>query len=162
MFCSACGAQIQPNFSICPNCQRPISATITPSLPGRFDRHVHILGILWIICGGLFLIPGFVLLAIGNMVRMAIPVHETIGRFIGPLVLSVIGGSLFIVAACGILVGWGLITLQPWARMAAIVIGIVSLLHPPFGTALGIYTLWVLLTDQGGAEYERLASAHAA
>jgi hypothetical protein len=74
-------------------------------------------------------------------------------------VLSVIGGSLFIVAACGILLGWGLLRLQPWARMAAIVVGIVALLHPPFGTALGIYTLWVLLTDQGGVEYDRLAHA---
>jgi hypothetical protein len=43
--------------------------------------------------------------------------------------------------------------------MAAIVVGIVALLHPPFGTALGIYTLWVLLTDQGGVEYDRLAHA---
>jgi hypothetical protein len=117
------------------------------------------LGILWIIAGALFVIPGFVLIIISNMVRFAIPVHEGLGRFIAPLVLSIIGGSLFIVAACGILVGWGLIRLQPWARMAAIVIGIVALLHPPFGTALGIYTLWVLLTDQGGAEYDRLAHA---
>jgi hypothetical protein len=48
---------------------------------------------------------------------------------------------------------------QSWARIAAIVLGIVSLLHPPFGTALGIYTLWVLLSDQGGVEYDRLARA---
>lgn len=103
MFCSACGAQIQPNFSICPNCQRSISAAVTPSLPGRFDRHLHTLGILWIIAGALFVIPGFVLLIISNMVRFAIPVHETMGRFIAPLVLSIIGGSLFIVAALSLI-----------------------------------------------------------
>ena len=159
MFCSACGAQIQPHYSICPNCQRPISAAMTPSLPGRFDRHVHILGILWIIAGALFLIPAFILVIVSNFVRFAIPAAETLGRFVAPLVLSVIGGSLFIVAACGILLGWGLLRLQPWARMAAIVVGIVALLHPPFGTALGIYTLWVLLTDQRGVEYDRLAHA---
>jgi hypothetical protein len=96
---------------------------------------------------------------VSNFVRVAIPATETLGRFVVPLVLSAIGGSLFIVAACGILLGWGLLRLQPWARMAAIVVGIVALLHPPFGTALGIYTLWVLLTDQGGVEYDRLAHA---
>ena len=159
MFCSACGAQIQWHYSICPHCQRPISAAMTPSLPGRFDRHVHILGILWIIAGALFLIPAFILVIVSNFVRFAIPATETLGRFVAPLVLSVIGASLFIVAACGILLGWGLLRLQPWARMAAIVGGIVALLHPPFGTALGIYTLWVLLTDQGGVEYDRLAHA---
>lgn len=96
---------------------------------------------------------------ISGVVRLAIPATETVGRFVAPLVLSIIGGSFFIVALGGMLVGWGLIKFQPWARMAAIVLGIVSLLHPPFGTALGIYTLWVLLSDQGGVAYQRLARA---
>jgi hypothetical protein len=96
-------------------------------------------------------------MTISSIVRVAIPATETVGRAVAPLVLSIIGGSLFLVAAGGILVGWGLLKHQSWARIAAIVLGIVSLLHPPFGTALGIYTLWVLLSDQGGAEYDRLA-----
>ena len=105
------------------------------------------------------MIPGFVLMTLSGVARLAIPAAETVGRYVAPLVLSIIGASLFVVAAGGILVGWGLLKHQPWARVAAIVLGIVSLLHPPFGTALGIYTLWVLLSDQGGAEYERLAHA---
>jgi len=159
MFCSACGAQIQPHFSVCPNCQRPIPSAVALTLPGRLDRHLHTLGILWLIAGGLFVIPGLILMILSNVVRLAVPATETLGRFVAPLVLSIIGGSLFLVAAGGILVGWGLMKLQPWARIAAIVLGIVSLLHPPFGTALGIYTLWVLLSDQGGVEYDRLVHA---
>jgi hypothetical protein len=127
------------------------------TLPGRLDRHLRTLGILWCIAGALFLIPGLLLMTISSIVRVAIPATEALGRLLAPLVLSVIGGSLFVVAAGGILVGWGLLNHQPWARIAAIVLGIVSLLHPPFGTALGIYTLWVLLSDQGGVEYDRLA-----
>jgi hypothetical protein len=128
-------------------------------LPGRLDRHLRILGILWVVAGAIFLIPGAVLMTLSGVVHLAIPAAESVGRFVAPLVLSIIGGSLFLVAAGGILVGWGLLKHQPWARVAAIVLGIVSLLHPPFGTALGIYTLWVLLSDQGGAEYDRLAHA---
>jgi len=157
MFCSACGAQIQPQFTVCPNCQRPVPSAVAISLPGRLDRHLRTLGILWVVAGALFVIPGLILMTISSIVRVAIPATETVGRLVAPLVLSIIGGSLFIVAAGGILVGWGLLKHEPWARIAAIVLGIVSLLHPPFGTALGIYTLWVLLSDQGGAEYERLA-----
>ena len=159
MFCSACGAPIQPQLSVCPNCHRSIPTISPVPLPGRLDRHLHILGTLWVIAGALFLIPGIVLMMLSGVVRVAVPAAETIGRFVAPLVLSIIGGSLFLVAAGGILVGWGLLKHQPWARVAAIVLGIVSLLHPPFGTALGIYTLWVLLSDQGGVEYDHLANA---
>ncbi len=157
MFCSACGNQLQPQSSACSNCGRPVPGTFTITLPGQIERHLHILGILWIVAGALFLIPGFVLMTIGGIVRVSIPATETIGRFVAPLVLSLVGGSLFLVAAGGILTGWGLLNHRPWARMLAIVLGVISLLHPPFGTALGIYTLWILLSDQGGAEYDRLA-----
>lgn len=159
MFCSGCGAPIQPHFTVCPNCRRPIASAVATTLPGRLDRHLRTLGILWIIAGAIFAIPGLVLMTLSGVVRLAIPAAETVGRFVAPLVLSIIGGSLFIVAAGGILAGWGLLKHQPWARMVAIVLGIVSLLHPPFGTALGIYTLWVLLSDQASAEYDHLVGA---
>jgi len=44
----------------------------------------------------------------------------------------------------GLLAGYGLLTRKPWARVLAIVVGILSLLNFPIGTAIGIYTLWVL------------------
>jgi hypothetical protein len=56
-------------------------------------------------------------------------------------------------------VGWGLMQHQPWARIAAIVLGVLAIFHPPLGTALGIYTLWVLLADEGGLEYQRMTRA---
>lgn len=159
MFCSSCGAQIQPELTVCPNCRRPIPTGVAITLPGRLDRHLRTLGIFWVVAGALFVIPGLVLMTISSIVRTAIPATESVARVAAPLVLSIIGGSLFLVAVGGILVGWGLLKHQSWARIAAIVLGIVSLLHPPFGTALGIYTLWVLLSDQGGVEYDRLARA---
>jgi hypothetical protein len=159
MFCDACGAQIQSQFNVCPNCGRPIRSAVAGTLPSRLERHLRTVGVLWIIAGALLVIPGFVLMTVSNIVRVVIPATENVGRIVAPLVLSIVGGSLFIVAAGGILVGWGLLKHRCWARTAAIVLGIISLLHPPFGTALGIYTLWVLLSHQGGAEYERLASA---
>ena len=38
-------------------------------------------------------------------------------------------------------------------------LGFLALLRPPFGTALGIYTLWVLLPQQSAQEYEQLSSS---
>lgn len=158
MFCSSCGAQIQPQLTVCPNCHRPVPSAAVTTGPSRLQRHLRTLGILWIIAGAIFVIPGLVLMTLSSVVRLSIPDTETVGRFVAPLVLSIIGGSLFLVAAAGILVGWGLLKHQSWARIAAIVLGIISLLHPPFGTALGIYTLWVLLPTESGVEYDRLTA----
>jgi hypothetical protein len=122
MFCSACGAPVQPTFTVCPNCQRPIPSVLPVTPQGRLDHHLHILGTLWVIAGALFVIPGFVLMMISGVVRLAVPATETIGLFVALMVLSIIGGSLFLVAAGGIFVGWGLLKHQPWARLAAIVL----------------------------------------
>jgi len=39
------------------------------------------------------------------------------------------------------------------------VVGFISLFNIPLGTALGIYTLWVLLPTQSDDEYQALAKA---
>jgi hypothetical protein len=124
---------------------------------GRVARNLNTLGILWMVVGGLWLIPSIVLLLLGTVVHLAIPGSETVARALGPLVLVVLGGALTLVASACFLAGWGLKQKQPWARILALVLGVVSLLHPPFGTALGIYTLYVLLPSHAGDEYARIA-----
>jgi hypothetical protein len=41
--------------------------------------------------------------------------------------------------------------------MLAIIIAIISLFKIPFGTVLGIYTLWVLVPSESAVEYEAIA-----
>ena len=60
-------------------------------------------------------------------------------------------------AVLGLIAGWGLLERQPWARTLSIVLACFSLLNAPFGTALGIYTLWALLPAKSEEEYNRLA-----
>lgn len=135
------------------------TAVASFSQPSRLERHLRTLGILWIVVGILFMIPAIAMTILSGVVHIAIPATAEVGRYVGPLVMSIIGGSLFILAAGGVLVGWGLMNRQSWARIVAVILGILALFHPPFGTALGIYTLWVLLSDQAGEEYNRLARA---
>jgi hypothetical protein len=73
--------------------------------------------------------------------------------------LSSIGAVFLLGGALAILTGWGLLARQPWARMLAIVSGALSLLDIPFGTALGIYTLWVMLPPESEQEYRTLSRA---
>ena len=58
-----------------------------------------------------------------------------------------------------LLLAWGLFERQPWARVLALVLGILALLRIPFGTALGIYTLWVLAPEESAHEYDQLVNS---
>lgn len=77
--------------------------------------------------------------------------------FMGGLVFgerdAIRGGIGFIVLALalslpGLIAGIGLRRFRRWARIVAIPYGVVHLVVFPIGTALGIYTLWVLLTPK--------------
>jgi len=157
MFCNRCGTQLQPDFNLCPKCGAPVGANaVRPARSSRLQRHLRTLGIFWIIIGVLWVIPSAVLMVLSRAPHIMIGDEAFTRHFMPPLFFSL--GSLFlVVAAGGILVGWGLMNRERWARITAIVLGILALFHPPFFTALGIYTLWVLLPADSAAEYERFS-----
>jgi hypothetical protein len=110
------------------------------------------------VIGGLFLIPAVGLMVFGQGLHLMLHEQEPWpGLF--QLLLYVAGSTLVILAAGGVCVGLGLMQRAPWARTAAIILGVLALFHPPLGTALGVYSLWVLLADERGEEYRLLAGA---
>jgi len=121
-------------------------------------RHISLLGALWIAFSVVRLIPGVALMVFGHMrfPFMFMPIPAPIRLFLAPF-LGAIGLLISGFAIAGVIAGWGLLTHTPWARMLAIVLGCISLIHFPFGTALGVYTLWVLIPERAEAEYQRLA-----
>ena len=48
---------------------------------------------------------------------------------------------------------------QRWPRIPALILAGLNLLSIPFGTALGIYTFWVLLPSEHEQEYRELTQA---
>jgi hypothetical protein len=162
MFCNQCRTELQPDYNVCPKCGTPVGRLAPPlPVPGRtrLERHLPTLGILWIVAGALFLIPSFVLLTLGSVAHLEMPGAQEVMRMLGPPLLFLIGATLLLVAAGGICAGWGLMQRQRWARTAALILGFLALIHPPFGTALGIYTIWVLLANNAGADYNQMARA---
>ena len=67
-------------------------------------------------------------------------------------ILGIAGTALALVlllfSAPGLITGWGLLKLRPWARILGIVLAVIGLINFPIGTAVGIYGLWVLLTKE--------------
>jgi hypothetical protein len=78
--------------------------------------------------------------------------------FLHPLLIA-LGVFVLGKAVASFAAGWGLLQRESWARVLTLVVGFLSLFNPPFGTALGIYTLWVLLPSNAEAEYRALRQA---
>jgi uncharacterized membrane protein (DUF2068 family) len=74
-------------------------------------------------------------------------------------ILTVVGWMLLAGSILGLVTGWGLLQREPWARGLAVVMACLNLVHMPFGTILGIYTLWVLLPAASEQEYRSVARA---
>src|SRR5262249_31644192 len=125
----------------------------------RLQKHLRTLGILWIIVGALFLLPALAVMILGTTATMFLPFHDAVMHNVGPFLVFIAGSTLLILGLGGVCVGWSLMERRPWARIVAIILGVLALLHPPFGTALGIYTLWVLLSNDAEAQYQQLSRA---
>ncbi len=156
MFCDHCGKPIPPGASFCQACGRSLSASPATAAGGRVAKHVRLLGILWIAYSFLHLLGGGVLMIMANTVfgRMG---HAEVDApaFLQPM-LSFIGLLVLAKAAAGLAAGWGLLERQSWARVLALIVGVISLLNLPFGTALGIFTIWVLLSPKAAEQYQAL------
>jgi len=113
------------------------------------ETHVKVLAILHIVFSSLSLLAALIiLLATGAVTSIVGTAADPSDAQIAIPFIRLGGGAaaLFFIAlgVPGLVVGVGLLKLRPWARILGIVISALDLTHIPFGTALGIYGLWVL------------------
>jgi len=122
------------------------------------SRHVELLGLLHLIWGGLGVLVGvsLVVLAAGAGAIAAMPDHADTSVAAG-LTGILLGGTGLALVAGGLLSAWvgaGLRRHRAPARIAALALAILNLFLLPFGTALGIYTLWTLVHHDAHALFE--------
>jgi hypothetical protein len=166
MFCDGCGSTVQPGQGFCSRCGKQVVGPVTSLQPyrGRVQQHVHLLGILWLAMSAFNAVGGMVLFIVahtifGRMHQYGAPNTPT--SFLHPL-LSLLAIFVLFKAACGFIAGWGLMQREPWARVLALVLSFISLFNIPFGTAIGVYTMWVLLPSQSQQEFDVLVASRAA
>jgi hypothetical protein len=132
---------------------------------GRVQGHIHLLGILWLAFSAFNAVGGLVLFVVANTLlahlhEMGAPPQVPTG-FLQPLV-STLAIIILAKSACGFIAGWGILHRESWGRITVLVLAFISLFHIPFGTAIGVYSLWVLLPAQSEQEYNNLVEATAA
>jgi tetrahydromethanopterin S-methyltransferase subunit D len=121
------------------------------------QQHVTILGWLYVVGHAIFLAIGaFVFLL---LVGLAPVTGEPEPMWILTLVGTSVGVLMAVLGLPGLLAGYGLLTRKSWARILAIVVGILNLINFPLGTAIGIYTVWVLLQPTATEYFEAAAPA---
>ena len=154
MYCNFCGNALFANQTVCSKCG---NAIVGRSLVSRVEQHVRLLGILWIAYALFHALGGCILLIVSHTILGPFSSGEH-PAFLHPL-LTGIALFLLLKAGASLVAGFGLLERQGWGRPLALVMAFIALISVPFGTALGVYTLWVLMSPQADAEYHRIAAS---
>jgi len=159
MFCNYCGSSVASEQAVCSNCGKSTTgARIASAARTRVIEHLHVLAILWFVDGALFLVPAFIMALLAAVVTVPMAWHgaNKIALVIAPGLFVALSVFFLLSATLRFIVGWSLLKTQSWGRSFALVMAFLNLIHLPFGTALGIYTLFVLLPDAAGDEYRQI------
>lgn len=168
MYCSGCGQALVPGQPFCPRCGRP-AAPVVPPVPGlqfeleNYAGKIRMLSIFWFVYGVFSLLTGVLGLTIakaffshhfGNWNGPWGPGGDP--QWFGPAFIHLIWIAVLFRTALAIAAGWALMERSKWGRVLAIVAAIFCMLKIPFGTALGIWTLVMLLGYRNTTLYEQL------
>jgi hypothetical protein len=187
MYCNGCGQALVAGQGFCPRCGlasglgMPIPPNANPYgsyFRGTFslaavERRVNALAVGWLVYAGLMALTGLIGLAFahawmnghfggfGPWAGHGFGHRYWDGPWNGSLmpfaILRFARFVLFLKVAFALAAGVGLMQKASWGRWVAIVAGCLSLFHPLLGTALGIWTLIVLLNAPNAAGYEAMA-----
>ena len=121
-------------------------------------HHVEFLGTLFIVWGLLTVVVGVSTLALGVGAATLVTSAGRSGgsQVAAGLTAAAFGALAFIAMLWGVvhvIVGVPLRRCTPWSRLIALMLGSIDLLLLPYGTALGVYALYVLLNEEGKAMF---------
>lgn len=112
------------------------------------EQHKRILGILYIVtatlnCVVLILVTAFISFLLSFIVQEAEVKEIALLEWLIPFIQVIAICAIVFFAIPSMIAGAGLLLRKSWALTLALVMGCFKLFSFPFGTALGIYTIWV-------------------
>ncbi len=118
------------------------------------EKHKKILAVLNIVWGSFGLIGCLILVVVFGGLLGFVQVasrHTPDARMAMPIlgIIAMIAVAVLLLTSLpAIIAGIGLLQAASWARTLTLIVSAIHLLHIPFGTALGIYGLWVLFSEE--------------
>ncbi|MGA9474053.1 MAG: zinc ribbon domain-containing protein, partial [Terriglobales bacterium] len=170
MFCQYCGNQLDDGAQFCRSCGKPTTLpaprVVVADPLQVLSNHLRIMVVLWVVYSGFRIV-----LAVWTLffARYFLPMIEAmLEKDSGPLPFPMFQFarvfytvSFFYGIATGILgviAGYGLLQRKPWGRIVALIAAFIGVISIPFGTAMAIYTLLILLPEHADREYLQLAA----
>lgn len=128
------------------------------------DGQVKVVGILHIVYGSFGLLTALLMLLIfGGVTAIVGASAAEQEALIAMPIIAIVGGFLFflimVTSVPGLIGGIGLLSFKPWARVVVIVISILNLASFPFGTALGVYSLFVMFSQETGELFKNVGAS---
>lgn len=121
------------------------------------QKHVTLLGVLFIVYHSLGLLFGLFVLSLLSGIGMLSGDWEAVGIM---ALIGLVGGSFLIaVAVPGLVAGIGLLKRKTWVRILALIIAFLKIIEFPLGTILAAYAFWVLMQDETERLFQRGAAA---
>jgi hypothetical protein len=117
----------------------------TTDAVNRADKHVTLLATFYVALSAVGLLAAAIVFAAvvgGGLLSAdeeAIFITSTVGTAVSSLVA--------VLSLPGLIAAYGLFKRSTWGRYLTLVLGAMNVLNVPFGTALAVYTFWVLTQD---------------
>ena len=119
--------------------------------------HLELLGRLHLFFGAFGVLAGMslVILSAGTSAAFVDVAIDAEAGQAGVAILAICGGVLIGGGLALALAGRALDKRRRAGRLSALILAVPNLVIVPFGTALGVYTFWVLLNDEARREFGR-------
>jgi hypothetical protein len=111
------------------------------------EQHIKIVALLHIILGGIFVAIAVAIFVFGAGAAV-LSAPGTDEALAGTTCFGIVAFLIALMSLPSIIAGIGLQRRRKWARILTIILSVINLFNFPVGTALGGYSLWVLLNDQ--------------
>ena len=120
-------------------------------------HHIDVLGLLHLVWGVFGVLAGVSMAILATGTHAALAAAGTVGGAPRAAVwlMAVSAAVMIVFGVLWFVTGRRLRQLELGARRAAIALAVPNLLVIPFGTALGVYTFWVLLNNDARSAFGR-------
>ena len=111
------------------------------------NKHIDVVSVLWIVSGSLGILLGFFTFWLFYGISFIPDIDWEATQILR--VVGIWGGAIIAFFSIPeIIAGVGLIKRKEWGRILALVVSFFNLIWFPLGTALGVYSIIILLNDE--------------
>lgn len=115
------------------------------------EKHINIVAALQIALSIFNLVIAFLIFTVLKLIGGF--VDDANATTILSIISDVLAIIFIVISLPGILAGLGLYKRKEWARILTLILSVIEIFSFPFGTAIGIYSIWALTQPETIAEF---------